>query len=71
MIEIIKKNAGIKGKFTEADLPKINLFKLGELEKNILNFLNDMPPYYHMYTGRDQSVSEKESILNPKFPFDK
>jgi oleate hydratase len=71
LIEIFKKNAGIKGKFTEADLPKINPLKLGEIKRNILNFLNDIPPYYRMYTGRDRTVPEKESVLNPKFPLDK
>jgi len=70
LIESMKKNAGIKGKFTEADLPKINPLKLNEIKKNILNYLNSIPPYYIRYTGRDQSVPEKEAVLNPKFPKD-
>ena len=70
LIESMKKNAGIKGKFTEADLPKINPLKLNEVKKNILNYLNSIPPYYTRYTGRDQSVPEKEAVLNPKFPKD-
>ncbi len=70
LIESTKKNAGIKGKFTVADLPKINPFKLNKIRKMILNYLNSIPPYYSLYTGRDQSVPEKESVLNPKFPKD-
>jgi oleate hydratase len=70
LIESMKKNAGIKGKFAEADLPKINPLKLNEVKKKILNYLNSIPPYYIRYTGRDQSVPEKESVLNPKFPKD-
>ena len=66
----MKKFAGIKGELTEADLPKINLFKLKEQERKLLDFLNAVPPYYVMYTGRDKSVAEKESVLHPKFPKD-
>jgi oleate hydratase len=70
MIQGVKDNAGVKGAFTKADLPKINIFKLHELEKQVLDFLNSIPPYYVSYTGRDKSVAEKESVLNPKFPKD-
>lgn len=70
-VEHLKKNAGVKGKFTESDLPRINPFKLLGLRKKILDFLNGVPPYYRMYTGRDQSVPEKESILHPEYPLDK
>jgi oleate hydratase len=66
----MKKFAGIKGELTEADLPKIKLFKLKEQEMKLLDFLNAVPPYYVMYTGRDKSVAEKESVLHPKFPKD-
>lgn len=71
MVEGIKKNAGIKGELTEDVLPEIDPSKLGEIRKVILAFLNTIPPYYRMYTGRDQTVSEKESVLNPKYPLDK
>lgn len=69
-ISNMKRNLGIKGEITEADLPKINPLKLNEIKKEILNYLNSIPPYYPLYTGRDQSVPEKESVLNPKFPLD-
>ncbi|MGA3289078.1 MAG: oleate hydratase [Candidatus Bathyarchaeia archaeon] len=69
-IETFKKNANIKGKITEKDLPKINPLKLLELKKTILDYLNSIPPYYHTYTGRDQTVPEKESVLKPKYPLD-
>lgn len=71
IVEGTKKNAGIKGEFTEDDLPPIDPSKLGEIRKIILAFLNTIPPYHLMYTGRDQTVSEKESVLNPKYPLDK
>lgn len=71
IIEGIKDNAGIKGAFTEADLPKINSLKLNEVKKQILDFLNSIPPYYTRYPGRDQSVPAKELVLNPKFPLDR
>ena len=71
MVEGIKKNAGIRGELTEDVLPEIDPSKLGEIRKGILAFLNGIPPYYRMYTGRDQTVPEKESVLNPKFPLDK
>lgn len=70
LIAMMKKNAGIKGKFTDADLPEIHPLKLHEVKKRILEFLNSVPPYYVLYTGRDQSIPEKESVLNPKFPKD-
>jgi oleate hydratase len=56
LIESTKKNAGIKGPFTKTDLPKINPLKLNEVREKILNYLNSIPPYYSLYTGRDQSV---------------
>jgi oleate hydratase len=70
LIASMKKNAGIKGQFTKADLPKINPLKLNEVKKKILDYLNSIPPYYILYTGRDQSVAEKEAVLAPKFPKD-
>jgi oleate hydratase len=71
VVECMKKNAGIRGEFTEDDLPPIDPSKLGEIRKVILAFLNTIPPYYRMYTGHDQTVPEKESVLNPKYPLDK
>ncbi len=53
---------------TEKDLPKINPFKLPKMKKTLLEKINSIPPYYKMYPGRDQTVPDKKSILNPKFP---
>jgi oleate hydratase len=69
-MEMMKRNAGIKGKFTGADLPRINPFKLNSIKKMVLDFLNTIPPYDHLYTGRDRSVPQKASVLTPKFPLD-
>jgi oleate hydratase len=71
LIAMMKRNAGIKEKFTGADLPKINPLELNKIKKAILDYLNSIPPYYILYTGRDQSVPEKESVLHPQFPLDK
>ncbi len=70
-ITSMKRNMGIKGKITAADLPKINPLKLNEIKRQILDYLNSIPPYYPLYTGRDQSVPEKEAVLHPKFPLDR
>ncbi len=68
--QIMKFNA-IKGDFTEKDLPKINPLKLKEMQKELLYKVNNIPPYYVMYPGRDKSVATKESVLNPAYPKDK
>ncbi len=70
-IQRLKKFAGISGSVTEDDLPKISPLDLLKIKKKIVNFINSIPPYHHMYTGRDQSVPEKKSVLNPQFPIDK
>lgn len=70
IIEGVKYYAGIKEAFTTSDIPTINPFKLHELKTRVLNFLNSIPPYYVGYCGRDKSVAEKESVLNPRFPKD-
>lgn len=67
--QIMKFNA-IKGDFTSKDLPKMNPLKLKELEKELLYKVNNIPPYYVMYPGRDKSVAEKESVLEPEYPKD-
>lgn len=74
LVERIKKIGGIKGKITKANLPRINplqLWKLWRLRKKVLEVINAIPPYYIAYTGRDKSVAEKESVLNPKYPLDR
>lgn len=67
--QIMKFNA-IHGDFTPKDLPKINPLKIKELEKELLYKINNIPPYYVMYPGRDKSVAEKESVLDPEYPKD-
>jgi oleate hydratase len=67
----MKRFGGVKGKFTEADLPKIDPLMLFGLKKRIVEALNSVPLFPHLYTGRDQSVAEKESVLHPQYPVDK
>jgi len=67
-VERIKKFSGINGDVTEGDLPHINPLKLGELKKTIVDRVNAIPPYYHMYLGRDQTVPLKDSVLHPEAP---
>jgi oleate hydratase len=69
-IERMKKFGGIEGKITKKDLPKINLLKLPKMINSLLEEINRIPPYYKMYPGRDKSVSDKKSVLDPKFPKD-
>lgn len=69
-VERFKKFGGIEGKITMKDLPKINPLKLPEMIKGLLAQINSIPPYYKMYPGRDQSVPDKKSVLDPKFPKD-
>ena len=70
--ERVMKFAGVKGEISDSDLPKINPFKLwrakAKLVKEILKKVNEIPPYYIMYPGRDKSVALKDSVLNPQFP---
>lgn len=72
IVERVKKFGGIKGEISEQDIPKINPVKLffakKKLKKMILKKLNDIPPYYIMYPGRDKSVALKDYVLNPQFP---
>lgn len=67
-VERLKKFAGIKGDVKEEDLPHIDPLKLDELKKKIVDRVNAIPPYYHMYLGRDQTVPLKDSVLNPEAP---
>lgn len=72
IIERIKKFSGIEGEITKEDLPKINRMKFAKNKDRILeialNKINEIPPYYTMYPGRDKSVATKKSMLNPEFP---
>ena len=74
----IKKMTGISGPITEDDLPNLNpakligmIGKINEVKKLILKRINEIPPYYHNYTGRDRTVPLQTSILNPRYPLDK
>ncbi len=67
--QIMKFNA-IKGDFTAKDIPKINPLKIKEMEKELLYKVNQIPPYYIMYQGRDKSVALKDSVLSPEYPKD-
>ena len=58
----------IKGDFTSSDLSKINPLETKKLEKELLYKINNIPPYYVMYQGKDKTVATKESVLNPHFP---
>nr|WP_319489877.1 oleate hydratase [uncultured Caproiciproducens sp.] len=69
-IERMKKFAGIPiyNKITIDDLPDINMMEVGKLKQTVVDLVNSIPPYYHMYLGRDQTVSLKESVLHPQAP---
>jgi len=68
MLERAKRFAGIEGPVTEKDLPAINPLKIKSLEKQLLDKVNEIPPYYTMYLGRDKTVPLKRSVLNPEAP---
>lgn len=72
IIERVKKFSGIKGEITTQDIPKVNLLKLffarKKIGKILLQKINEIPPYYIMYPGRDKSVARKDSVLHPQFP---
>jgi len=66
----MKRFTGVKGKFTKADLPKTNPLMLFGLKKKMVEILNSVPSFPHLYTGRDQSIAGKESVLHPQYPID-
>ncbi len=69
-LERMKKFSGIEGEITEEHLPKVNPLKFGKMKKSLLKQINEVPPYYIMYPGRDQSVATKKSVLRPEYPSD-
>lgn len=75
IVERIKKFAGIKGEIKETDLPKIDLVKLWRARKELIKIalrkINEIPPYYVMYPGRDKRVAGKDAVLHPGFPQNK
>lgn len=74
IVERVKKLSGIEGDVTEKHIPKVNILKLiknkNAIKDLILKKINDVPPYYVMYPGRDKSIAHKKYSLNPKFPKD-
>jgi len=67
-VERLKKFGGMEGEITKSNLPKINPFKLLKIRKELLERINRIPPYYQMYPGRDRSVPDKKTVLNPRYP---
>jgi oleate hydratase len=70
-VDHMRRFLGVKGKFTKADIPTLNPFKLFGLKKKIASFLNTIPHFPYLYPGRDRSVPEKESVLHPQYPVDR
>lgn len=66
--ERMKKFSNIKGDVTDENLPKVNPLKLSKMKKKLLAKVNAIPPYYIQYPGRDKSIAQKESVLDPKYP---
>lgn len=69
-MEQFKKHMGLRQgeKLTKEHLPKMNPFKMNAMLDELLEELNNIPPYYIMYPGRDKSVAQKEAVLNPQYP---
>ncbi len=70
-VERMKKFNGIKGELTEEMLPEIDSEMLPLIKARLVEKINGIPPYYKMYPGRDQSVPDKEHVLNPGYPHEK
>ncbi|WP_300558334.1 oleate hydratase [Companilactobacillus sp.] len=68
LLERVKRFAGIKGDVKPSDLPEIDPAELPQLEAALLKMINDVPPYYQMYLGRDQTIPTKKSVLHPEAP---
>lgn len=71
LLERIKRFRGIKGKVTADDLPDITPESIPEVTQQLLHLVNNVPPYYQMYLGRDKTVPTKVSVLHPKAPHSK
>jgi oleate hydratase len=67
-IDRLKKYSNIEGDITEADLPRLSLMDLFKLKSRIVKYLNNIPHFPYLYTGRDRTVPTKASVLNPKAP---
>lgn len=71
-VERMKKFSGIKGPVTADIFPQVNPLQMArrvpELKQNLVERINRIPPYYIMYPGRDKSVAQQSSVLDPQFP---
>lgn len=68
MLERVKRFSGIEGPVSVEDLPNINPLKINEMKKKLVAAINEIPPYYAMYLGRDQTVPLKKYVLHPEAP---
>ena len=66
LLERVKRFNGIKGKITADDLPALTPEELPAIQAKLLHYINNIPPYYQMYLGRDKTIPLKESVLHPQ-----
>ncbi len=59
-----------EGEIKESDLPSIKMTDLFSLKKKIARILNNVPIPELLFSGRDRSVLQTESVLHPKAPLD-
>ncbi len=71
LLERVKRFNGIKGEITPDMLPQLTPEVIPEVTKQLLHYVNNVPPYYTMYLGRDKTIPLKESVLHPKAPHSK
>ena len=71
LLERVKRFNGIKGEIKASDLPAVTPEALPAIQKMLLDYVNNVPPYYQMYLGRDKTIPLKESVLHPKAPHSK
>ena len=71
LLERVKRFAGIHGEIQASDLPQLDPQQLPALEKQLLKTINDVPPFYQMYLGRDQTIPTKAAVLHPQAPHSK
>lgn len=68
-VEQIRRFTGIEGRpFTVKDLPDVNPLKIHHLKQQLVDVINNVPPYYAMYLGRDRTVPLKRYVLSPEAP---
>jgi len=71
LLERVKRFNGINGEIKTSDLPAVTPEALPTIQKMLLDYVNNVPPYYQMYLGRDKTIPLKESVLHPKAPHSK